>query len=72
VQTGETCYIAMVIASGESHYVACIFIAGLLNVKTVTGNTDSDTFNDFVQTHMLPLLHPPPISMHHTCKQGRI
>ena len=38
--------------------VACISIAGLLDVKTVTGNTDGDTFYDFVQTHLLPILQP--------------
>ena len=38
--------------------VACISIAGLLDVKTVTGNTDGDTFYDFVQAHLLPILQP--------------
>ena len=38
--------------------VACISISGLLDVKTVTGNTDGDTFYDFVQTHLLPILQP--------------
>ena len=38
--------------------IACISVAGLLDVKTVRGTTDGDTFYDFVQTHLLPHLMP--------------
>ena len=38
--------------------VACISTAGLLDVKTVKGNTDGDIFYEFVQTHLLPILQP--------------
>ena len=38
--------------------VACISTAGLLDVKTIKGNTDGDIFYDFVQTHLLPILQP--------------
>ena len=36
--------------------IACLSVAGLLDVKTVTGTTDGDEFYDFVQTHLLYLL----------------
>ena len=61
--------------------VACISISGLLDVKTVTGNTDGDTFYDFVQTHLLPILQPyngsnphsvvimGNCSIHHMCQK---
>ena len=35
-----------------------ISTAGLLDVRTVTGNTTGDIFYDFVQTHLLPILQP--------------
>ena len=38
--------------------VAYISTAGLLDVKTVKGNTDGDIFYDFVQTHLLPIPQP--------------
>ena len=33
-------------------------IAGLLDVKTIKGTSDGDTFYDFVHTHLLPHLMP--------------
>lgn len=38
--------------------IACISMAGLLDVKTLTGTSDGDTFYDFVQTYLLPQLMP--------------
>ena len=38
--------------------IACLSVAGLLDVKTVKGTTDGDEFYDFVQTHLLPHLLP--------------
>ena len=38
--------------------VACMSVAGLLDVMTVTGTTDADTFYKFVQTHLLPCIMP--------------
>lgn len=38
--------------------IACISTAGLLDVMTVKGTTDSDTFYCFVQTHLIPHLMP--------------
>ena len=38
--------------------VACMSCNGLLDVKTVKGTTDGDTFYSFVQTHLLPHLLP--------------
>ena len=38
--------------------IACMSIAGLLNVKTIKGTSDGDTFYDFVHTHLLPHLMP--------------
>ena len=32
--------------------------AGVLDVKTAKGTTDADTFYDFVQTHLFPILQP--------------
>ena len=38
--------------------IACISMDGLLDVKTLTGTSDGDTFYSFVQTHLLPQLMP--------------
>ena len=38
--------------------IACISIAGLLDVMTVKGTTDGDTFYQFVQKYLLPHLLP--------------
>ena len=38
--------------------IACISIAGLVDVMTVKGTTDGDTFYHFIQTHLLPHLMP--------------
>ena len=38
--------------------IACISMAGLLDVKTLTGTSDGDTFYSFVQTHLIPQLMP--------------
>ena len=38
--------------------ISCISIAGLLDVETLTGTSDSDTFHSFVQTDLLPHLMP--------------
>ena len=38
--------------------IACISMAGLLDVKIHTGTSDGDTFYSFVQTHLLPQLMP--------------
>ena len=38
--------------------VACMSCEGLLDVKTVRGTTNGDTFYEFVQTHLLPYLMP--------------
>ena len=38
--------------------IACISMAGLLYVKTLTGTSDGDTFYSFVQTHLIPQLMP--------------
>ena len=36
--------------------VACMSTAGLLDVMTVTGTADADTFYKFVHTHLLPCI----------------
>ena len=36
--------------------VACMSVNGILDVKTVRGTIDGDTFYSFVQTHLLPHL----------------
>ena len=38
--------------------IACISTAGLLDVMTVKGTTDGDTFYHFIQTYLLPHLLP--------------
>lgn len=38
--------------------IACISLAGLLDVKTVRGTTDGDIFYSFVELHLLPHLMP--------------
>lgn len=38
--------------------IACMSIAGLLDVKTITGTSDGDAFYDFVHSHLLPHLMP--------------
>lgn len=38
--------------------IACISKEGLLDVKTLTGTTDGDSFYDFLHTHLLPHLQP--------------
>ena len=38
--------------------IACMSIAGLLDVKTIIGTSDGDAFYDFVHTHLLPHLMP--------------
>ena len=38
--------------------IACISLHGLLDVKTVKGTSNSDTFSDFVQENLLPHLMP--------------
>ena len=45
--------------------IACISSSGLLDVQTVKGTSDGDTFYDFTQTHLLPHLMPyNGINMH--------
>ena len=38
--------------------IACISLHGLLDVKTVRGTSNGDTFYDFVQENLLPHLMP--------------
>ena len=38
--------------------VACMSVNGILDVKTVRGTSDRDTFYSFVQTYLLPHLMP--------------
>ena len=38
--------------------IACMSVNGLLDVKTVRGTCDGDTFYDFVHTHLMPHLMP--------------
>lgn len=38
--------------------IACLSVAGILDVQTVRGTTDGDTFYSFVQTHLLSHLMP--------------
>ena len=38
--------------------IACISVAGLIDVKTVRGTSDGDVFYDFVQKYLLPHLMP--------------
>lgn len=38
--------------------IACMSLAGLLDVKTHRGTVDSGVFYSFVQTHLLPILMP--------------
>ena len=38
--------------------IACLSVAGLLDVKMLRGTTDGDIFYQFVQTHLLPHLMP--------------
>ena len=38
--------------------IACISMAGLLDVKTLKGTSDGDTFYSFVHTRLLPQLMP--------------
>ena len=38
--------------------IACMSVAGLLDVMAVTGTTDGEAFYTFVQTHLLPYLMP--------------
>lgn len=38
--------------------IACISMAGLLDVKTLKGTSDGDTFYSFIHTHLLPHLMP--------------
>ncbi len=38
--------------------IACISLRGILDVKTVKGTSNGDTFYDFVQEHLIPHLMP--------------
>ena len=38
--------------------IACISMAGLLDVKTLKGTSDGDTFHSFIHTHLLHQLIP--------------
>ena len=38
--------------------IACMSMEGILDVKTVVGTSDGDTFYNFMQTHLLPHLMP--------------
>ena len=38
--------------------IACMSVAGLLDVKMVKGTTDGGEFYDYIQTHLLPHLMP--------------
>ncbi len=38
--------------------IACMSVNGILDVKTVRGTSNGDTFYDFVSTHLLPHLMP--------------
>ena len=38
--------------------IACMSVSGILDVKTVQGTSNGETFYDFVQTHLLPHLMP--------------
>ena len=48
----------MIVRGERISDIACISVAGLLDVKTVRGTSDGDTFYDFVHTHLLPYLMP--------------
>lgn len=38
--------------------IACMSVSGILDVKTVQGTCNGDTFYDFVHTHLMPHLMP--------------
>ena len=49
---------ALLVRGERVSAIACMSIAGLLDVKTIKGTSDGDTFYDFVHTHLLPHLMP--------------
>lgn len=51
-------YPTMLVRGERVSAIACISLAGLLDVMTLKGTTDGDDFYKFVQTHLLPHLLP--------------
>ena len=52
------CNQIMLVRGERVSAIACIVVDGLLDVMTVRGTTDGDTFYEFVQTHLLQHLTP--------------
>jgi len=63
----EMYYVSMGIVRKASHpktigegervsAIACMSVQGILDVKVVKGTSNSDTFYDFLHTHLLPYL----------------
>ena len=52
------CNQIMLVRGERVSAIACIAVDGLLDVRTVRGTTDGDTFYEFVQTHLLQHLMP--------------
>ena len=46
--------------------IACMSMAGILDVKTCKGTTDGDDFYSFIQTHLLPHVQPFNFSNPHS------
>ena len=49
---------ALLVRGERVSAIACMSIAGLLDVKTIIGTSDGDAVYDFVHTHLLPHLMP--------------
>ena len=49
---------ALLVRGERVSAIACMSLAGLLDVKTINGTSDGDVFYNFVHTHLLPHLMP--------------
>ena len=49
---------ALLVRGERVSAIACMSIAGLLDVKTIIGTSDGGAFYDFIHTHLLPYLMP--------------
>ena len=49
---------ALLVRGERASAIACMSNSGLLDVQTIIGTSDGDTFYKFVHTHLLPHLMP--------------
>ena len=55
---------ALLVRGQRISAIACMSVEGILDVKTVKGTSNGDTFYDFVQAYLLPHLMPYGVNPH--------